>query len=457
MLRASALVERLGLPAVSIVTDAFVGIARAIADAEGIPGHPLAVMPHVIMTETIESIRTTAREVLVDQIVAGLALSSDVVHAHQAPTTSTIDPAAIVTTGSLEELFDDFEDRGWSDGLPFVPPTPDRVAAFLRHTSRAADELLGVLPPAHGMATVWNTAVNGVMAGCRPEYMPLLLAIVEAIADPTFRLQDGGSTPGWEPLVIVNGPVVREFGFNCSTGAMRVGRRSNSTVGRFVRLVMRNIAGIRMPPGQTDKGTIGMPTNVALAEDEGAVRDIGWPTFAEERGFTGDDSVVTVQSIVSMSPPVYSAGTNPLDHARTLAEVIGSHWSCKAWDGLYFGQLHPLLVLSPSIARAFSSGGWDKDAIRRYFKEHVFVTAESMQRYAWQASGIAIDLHKMVAGGQIEPVYADGTDPDRLVPALRDNAQIGIIVAGDAGRNQSRGYVQQHRQGPPTSRVVQRT
>lgn len=454
MLRASAIVERLGIPAVSIVTNAFVGIARAIAKSEGMPGHPLAVLPHVIMTQPVEVIRETARGDLVDQLIDGLALSDSTVRGPQLAATET-DPAAPVAQGTLEELFDEFERRGWADGFPFVPPTPERVETFLRHTRRDADEVLGVLPPAHGKATVWKTAVNGVMAGCRPEYMPLLVAIVEAIADPGFRLQDGGSTPGWEPLVIVNGPVAGKLGFNSSTGAMRSGRRANTSVGRFVRLIMRNIAGIQMLPGHTDKGTIGMPLNVALAEDEESVRELGWPSFAQERGFGPDESVVTVQSIASMSPPVYSGGTSPEDHARTLAEVIGTHWSAKSWDGLYFGQLHPLLVVSPSIASAFARGGWDKDAIRAYFKDKVWVTAESMVRYAWQASGIGLDLKRMVADGQIDPVYADGDDPERLVPAFQESARIGIVVAGDPGRNQSRGYVQQHRQGPPTSRVVE--
>lgn len=455
MLRASALTERLGLPTVSIVTDAFVGIAEAIASAEGIPGHPLAVLPHVIMTEPVDVIRAAARRVLVDQIIAGLAMASDSVHGSPAAAAAP-DRAAVVTAGTMEELMDDFEVRGWSDGLPFVPPTLDRVHAFVAHAGRPADQVLGVLMPAHGQATVWNTAVNGVMAGCRPEHMPLLVAIVEAIADPEFRLEDGGSTPGWEPLVVVSGPIVTELGFNSSAGAQRTGRRANSAVGRFVRLMMRNVAGLRGPPGQTDKATIGMPLNVALAENEAAVRALGWPTFAEERGFASHESVVTVQGIVSVSPPVYSAGVHAEDHARTLAEVIGAHWGTKAWEGLYFGQMHPLLVMSPSIAGALAHDAWDKERLRSYFKQHVQVTAESVQRYAWQTSGIAVDLHRMAAAGKVDPAYALSDDPNRLVPAFGENVRINIVVAGDPGRNQSRGYAQQHRQGVPTSRVLRR-
>lgn len=453
MLRASALVERQGIPAVSIVTDAFVPIARAIADAEGINRHPLAVMPHVIMTQEVETIRATAKELLVDQIVNGLR-SATLAGPSPAGEGESFDRTAVVASGTIDEVFEAFERRGWGDGLPFVPPTVERIEAFLANTPRQPDEVIGVLPPANCVATIWNTAVNGVMAGCRPEYMPLLIAIVEAVADPGFRLQDGGSTPGWEPLVIVSGPIVEALDFNVSTGAMRVGRRANTTVGRFLRLVLCNVAGLRIPPGSTDKGTIGMPTNVALAENEKATRNLGWPSFAEERGFRSDESVVTVQSVVGVSPPIYSGGSDPEEHARTLAEVAGNLWSYKAWDGLYFGELHHLLVISPGIAEVLARGGWDKQSLRRHLKENIVVTVESLLRYAWQASGIALDLDGLVDQGMVEAVYRRGQDLDRRVPAMRENATLGVVVAGDAGRNQSRAYAQQHRQGPPVSRRV---
>lgn len=455
MLRASALVERLGIPAVSIVTDAFVGIATAIAEAEGIPGHPLAVLPHVIMTESVDSIKEAAQIQLVDQIIEGFVLSHEEVHPDVASVEQVIpDWSSPVAVGSLWEIEDIFENEGWTDGLPIIPPTLKAVESFLANCPREPDEVLGVLPPLNCEATIWNVAVNGVMAGCRSEYMPLLVAIVEAILDPVFRLEDAGSTPGWEPLVIVSGPMVKDLNFNYLGGAMRTGRRANTTIGRFLRLIMRNVGGLRVLPGNTDKGTIGMPFNVALAENEEVVRELGWPTFAEERGFQSGENVVTVQSIVSMSAPTYSGGVSPLEHARTLAEVIGVHWSYKTWDSIYFDEFHPLLVISPGIARVFGRGGWTKQDLRNYFREHILVTAESVERYAWQASGIKIDLMSMVAQGRIEPEYALSNDPNRLVPALRQKAKVGIIVAGDPGRNQSRGYIQMHRQGVPTSRRV---
>src|SRR6202000_1695119 len=118
-----------------------------------------------------------------------------------------------------------------------------------------------------------------------------------------FRIQDCGSTPGWEPVVIVNGPIVKDLDFNFGQGVMRVGPQANTSIGRFVRMYLRNVCGYRIPPGAGDKGSIGQSFNVALAEDEDAAREIGWTTYGMDRGYTPDESVVTVQSVVSITPP----------------------------------------------------------------------------------------------------------------------------------------------------------
>src|SRR5690606_29173975 len=130
---------------------------------------------------------------------------------------------------------DYFQERVWSDGLPIVPPTVEYVSSFLQFTDRAAEEVIGLLPPARLPATVWKIAVNGAMAGCRPEYMPNLIAIAEAIADPAFGLENVGSTVGLTPVIILNGPVIRQLGFNAGQGVMRPQARANVTVSRFLR------------------------------------------------------------------------------------------------------------------------------------------------------------------------------------------------------------------------------
>src|SRR5262249_8846773 len=158
--------------------------------------------------------------------------------------------------------------------------------------------------------------------------------------------------PGWEPLVIVSGPATVDLGFNHGTAVLRTGQQANSSLGRFVKLLIQNVAGLRPPPGTTDKGTIGVGFNhVALAEDVGATQAVGWPSFGVEQGYGPSDTVVTLQSVVAMSVPIYSAGTRAHDHLDQLADLVGA--TARGWvhTGVRLGGWFPLLVMSPSVAR----------------------------------------------------------------------------------------------------------
>ena len=198
-------------------------------------------------------------------------------------------PSDVVFEGTLDEVNRFFYENDWSDGLPIVPPTPDRVARFLRFCDRPAQTELGVLLPDKRRATVWNVAVNGVMAGCRAEYMPILVALVEAMADPRYGVEHSGNTPGAETLIILNGPLIKELGFNYEQGALRDGVQANTTIGRFWRLYLRNVAGFLHH--RTDKGTFGNTWRVVLAENEDAQRRIGWTTIAADEGVPGGNAV----------------------------------------------------------------------------------------------------------------------------------------------------------------------
>ena len=160
-----------------------------------------------------------------------------------------------VFRGSFEEINRHFQDNSWSDGLPVVPPTVAKIEEFLRYTDRSPDELLGAMHPSQAEATIWKVAVNGVMAGCRPEYMPILIAIVEVMADPQYAVKHGGSTPGWEAMIILNGPIGDQLGFNHGIGVQRPGNQANTSIGRFYRLFCRNV--LRFLPGTTDMATFG--------------------------------------------------------------------------------------------------------------------------------------------------------------------------------------------------------
>jgi hypothetical protein len=158
----------------------------------------------------------------------------------------------------LCDAYDFFEAKGWSDGLPIVPPTEDRVARMLAATQRIPDEVIGVVPPRWAPATVEKIAINAVMAGCKPEYMPVLIAAVEAITEPKLNLYALQATTGGPAvMLIINGPVRRQIQVNGGSNALGEGCRANATIGRCIRLIQRNIGGSY--PGTTCKATLGWP------------------------------------------------------------------------------------------------------------------------------------------------------------------------------------------------------
>jgi hypothetical protein len=255
-----------------------------------------------------------------------------------------------------------------------------------------------------------------VIAGCRPEYMPVLIAIAEILADPSFSPRNAGGTPGWEPIVIVSGPLVRALDFNSGQGVLRVGRQANSTIGRFTRLLMRNTAGLRIPPGEmdgiTDKACIGLNFNVALAEDDDAVRDLGWQPHRFDRGFaTLDDTVVTVQGMAGISHPILTAGDSAEEHLSQLAKYMTASIGPWMHCGVMFQQWHPLVVMSPNVAAALSRHGCGKAAIRRYLYDHAWIEAGDVERFAYDAGVTDFSFEGYVRRGEISDAYFQSNDP----------------------------------------------
>ncbi len=449
MLRASFAAERAGIPSATIVSSQFMRLGKHVSKGLGMEALPMAEYQGVPMTDGIEQLKRKVAATMVDQIVSGLT-------SQPLQGQGDIEPAPdeIVFGGDLVGVQDYFYDRLWTDGLPIIPPTRATVAHMLRFTTRAASDVVGVLPPDNRQATVWSIAVNGVMAGCRPEYMPLLIATVEAIAAPEFRLRSAGSTPGWEPLVIVNGPIAKQLDFNAGTGAMRSGRRANSTVGRFLKLYMRNVAGLRTPPGEGDKGIIGSNFNVALAEDEDSIAQLGWNTFSTDRGFAIKESVVTVQGVLFTSPPIYSSGDTAELHLQMLLEVFGQACTYRAHVGLINKAYEPLLILGPSVARVLAKDGLSKNDLRHFLFKHATMPAHTMERYALAGGHTRFSLRELARKGDIPMAYYESDDPDRLVPVFVAPEMIGVVVAGDSGRNQSKGYVINHVHGRPVSKRI---
>lgn len=455
VMRASAVVEGAGVPAVAIGATGFEAMGHVLGKLLGIGHVPIVVYPGTILTDTSDSFREKVRDVVAPGVSRTLVNGDEGALPESEAKVGEPGPRDVVQSGSLDEIQEAFMERQWADGLPIMPPTLEAVERFLGWTDRDPAEMIGVLSPERREATVWNVAVNGVMAGCRPEYMPILLAVVECLADPAFRIEDAGATPGWEPLVVLSGPLADELDFNSGIGVLRVGRQPNTSIGRFVRLYMRNVAGLRIPPGNTDQGAIASSFNVVLAENLEATTDLGWSTFGLDRGFDASRSVVSVQSVVNASAPIYTGGDRAEDHLDTLTLLFANAMGPWAFTGVVHRAWHPLLVLGPSVARALAGFGVTKDDIRSYLYEHARIPASLMERYAWQVGRTSFNLSELVKEGKADARYATSDDPARLVPMFLRPDWISLVVAGNPGRNQSRAYVSNHSQGAPVARAVE--
>jgi hypothetical protein len=410
----------------------------------------VATYPGVISTHERPTIASNIENVLVDQIVQHL--TDDSVGQIASEFSAESADRDIVFTGTFEEVNAFFLKNEWSDGLPIVPPAIDKVEAFLKFTDRSPDEVLGIMHPSHAAATVWNVAVNGVIAGCRPEYMPVLLAIVEVMADPAYGLKHGGSTPGWEAQIILNGPIREQLGFNDKQGAQRPGNPANTSIGRFYRLYARNVP--RFLTGTTDIATFGQMFRAVIAENEQACREIGWKPLHVMRGYEADESVVTLTSVRTASDPFTTAGESAERHLDYIVDwvkrMIEPYQSSRGYI-----ETH-VLVLTPVIASVLARAGYSKEDVAQNLMRNARVTA---RYYEW--SMMQADHHTpgttlagLVTKGDLPREWLLSDDPERLVPLMLPETQWLIVVAGDPLRNRSCIFRQNFKQGYATSKKI---
>ena len=452
MLRASAAAEEAGVPSVSLTCEGFVGQAATTATGLGLPGLPVAIVPGHVDVQTVDELRANVLGVTVEGVVQGLTSAPE-----KAAELVEPEPGEVVFEGTPDEINRFFYENGWSDGLPIVPPTAARVEAFLRTTDREADEELGVLLPDRRSATVRSVAINGVMAGCRPEYMPVLLALIEAMADPRYGVEHSGNTPGAETLIVVNGPIIRQLGFNYQQGALRDGFQANTSIGRFWRLYLRNVAGFL--PHRTDKGTFGNTWRVVLAENEDALARLGWTTIAQDQGLAAGDSAVTISRFTGGTVLASVFGTRPEQMIPYLADGITRlvAWEVMFTVGMALGAQRPLLVLSPILAQTLARAGLTKQDVQRRLFEHARIPARRFERYIGEWTNLAPGrptLCDRVARGRAAPIFAESDDPERLVPVVARAEDIMIAVSGDPLRTNAYVFAHNGILGFPTTKPV---
>lgn len=274
-----------------------------------------------------------------------------------------------IQVSSDDDPYGDFfahaDANGWTDGLPVIAPTPERVGRFLAAVDRDPDEIIAVMPPRQGPASVRSIAANAVMAGCLPEYFPVVLAAVEALNDPLFPLGTLVGLRPETPFFLINGPVRDQIGLNCSRGCLGPGWRANATIGRAIRLIMINVGGFS--PGGYARTCFSSPLQYTFCSGEDEAES-PWEPFHLERGFTRDQSIVSVFRVTS-----YIALLAPLDwdqSARGLLEHTALSLVSLGNTALYAGSLSCLVLFNPERARILADAGISKTQAKTLLYEH---------------------------------------------------------------------------------------
>jgi hypothetical protein len=288
--------------------------------------------------------------------------------------------------------------------------------------------------------------------------MPVLLALIEAMVDPAYGVEHSGNTPGSETLITINGPIIKELGFNCEQGALRDGFQANTTIGRFWRLYLRNVAGFL--PHKTDMATFGNTWRVVLAENEDALAKIGWEPMSVDRNFKAGDNVVTISRYTGgdiVNAVFGSTAEEMLPYlADALARMIG--WELVFTVGYGTCTQKPLLILTPILAQTIARSGFSKQDVKNYLYEHARIPAWKFEHYLGKWTNIVPEnrtLNDLVSFGKAPKQFGESTDPNRLVPIVCAPEDFQITVSGDPLRTNAYVFIHNGWLGYPTSKKVQ--
>ena len=432
--------EVLGIPSVIIAAPGFVKQARSAAASAGLQELRIAEYPGAFASHTREELLENTRKVLWPQVKAGLMGGS-----RSRATADAQERVPPTITGTFAEIQQIFLDSGWTDGLPIVPPTERAVAEFLRFTDLPPDRSLGAIPPAQRDVTVRHVAVNGVMTGCPPEFMPILLAFVEAMKDGDFR-RTLASTHAWTPYCWLNGPVARQLGFDCGQG--EINEPKNAQLGRFINLALLNLGGYRVKENRM--GTFGYLMPWCLVEDEAATLKIGWKPYQMQRGYSIDDSTLTAASSINWGNNLVPATSDG-----------GRIKDMMAWDAVEKSQMavasgmpctYRTFFITEGVASDLTKTYSSKDALCHALEEtaRIPLGQRTFANY-WGNPGSAFDPAKYPlryherrifrnenADETVTPPWLEWTGMERMetVPAMA-SGKSAFIVTGDPSRNKS--------------------
>lgn len=314
-----------------------------------------------------------------------------------------------IEVGDALEAIEFYYEQGWTDGLPVVPPTPERVAEFLRAADLAPDDVIGVQATRRRIITAEKIAINAVMAGCLPQYMPVVVAAVQGMLEDQYLWHGcGTSTMGAAMMLIVNGPIRQELGMNARTNAFSPGWRPNATIGRAIRLIMINVVGFK--PGLLDMGTFGHPGRYSfcVAEDE---EGTSWEPLHVERGFSRDQSCVTVFAALSPIQIMNEQANTPPGILDSLAASVCDMGSVV---GVRAGER--VIAIAGQHRQYMERHGWSKKDVREYLFEKARVTPDDFRR-----------------AGKIPRQWAQSQQDQPLPVVARPDDYIILACGGHAG------------------------
>ncbi len=269
--------------------------------------------------------------------------------------------------------------KGWTDGLPVVPPTEERIVAMLAAAGLDPGEQMAFIENRQVAITAEKLAINAVLAGCKPEYMPVIVAGVEALADPRYGYHGPAtSTGGSAVFMVVNGPIARELDMNCGDNLFGPGWRANATIGRAVRLTMRNTIGTL--PGELDLSSLGHPGKYTfcIAENEA---ESPWPPLHVERGYTREQNAVTIMAALGVHQFSNGLSSTPEGVLTTACAQM----RISAGTGR---QAHYALVFAGEHMTVMAKAGWTRDDVRRYCFEHTQISLAELKRINLQDGGV---------------------------------------------------------------------
>lgn len=433
--------EYIGIPAVAIAAPTFTEQVFYTATNNGVPAPRVAEYPGAFSAHTTEELIRNTQDVLYPQIVKALTQPITSEELARSAKSHKGDIRDDIFFGSLQEINNYFCEMNWSDGLPITPPTFEKVSDFCRYTDMKWNETVAVLPVAHRNTTTWHVAVNGVMAGCKPEYMPILIAITKAIGAPSFR-RTLASTHAWVPYCWLNGPVARQLGIDCGQG--EINEAANVSIGRFINLALMNLAGYYIK--QNRMGTFGYPMPWCLVEDEKACREVGWKPYHVRLGYANNENTVTTCSTLLWGNNMAPSTTNPQKIMELLAWDITERCQFALGSGKQF--TYRTILLTKPIAKNLATKyrtpyALEQDLIqtaRRSLNERVFAN------YYANPGSNPEERHPIrnwrghlsrTEGATITPtpVWYDTPEQEMLTIPTMKEGMTAFLVTGDTSRN----------------------